>query len=775
MRIACIVFGAGLVGTCQAQNIIGPVRGAIETLRDKELLPKPSQIPPGQPTVNNPVIRSGQLPVPSIDPNRQELRIEKGNLSRKGPIVRVTDGAHIVYKGYDIFGDTIDGNLDTDVFKISGNVKVSGEDAYITGDEVTVNIRNETFLARNANVVARPGLLGGNIQRNLYIRGETTYGSEREIFGEQCDVTTCDLENPHFHIDAGKVTVRPGRRAIFRNAGINIFGKTILRVPYLSIPLDERTYKYLPEVGQTREEGYYAKFKFGIPLRDENSFLDTKVDYYSKLGPALGFDFTYANPLLRGVISAYNILGSDRTLTVNTRHRQEFRGFGVVTLDNNFQQNNYLSAPEARILNTRVGLLIPQGRMTNTRLDILRNENNSGFSRTETQSYKLNDVRRWNDDLRTTLDLGLSKSSSSSGSFSSDREQVDVKFRANYDLQRATAQLEYQRAIPVGDTSNFFSSADRTPVISLTTDSRKLLGGRANRWPPFTAEASVGEFANSLDRTRVSRANIDVNINRPDQSANRFRFDVNGRFRQGIYSDDTAQYTLGLGLGASYRLGRDTSFNVRYNYLRPYGFSPLQIDRLGKSNLLSADLSFRPFRTMLIGAQSGYDILQLQQESLGPKVAWQSVGVRMEYRPVDYISFRAVSLYDSFQGAWNNMRFDLAYKPGATFVGLGAKYDGIRKTWSSLTGFLDNFKWGRTKASAMFSYNGYLKRFEARHFQFTYDLHCAEAVLTILDNPVGFNAGTSVNLTMRLKAFPFNTGFGTGTSGQPISISGPPN
>ena len=121
------------------------------------------------------------------------------------------------------------------------------------------------------------------------------------------------------------------------------------------------------------------------------------------------------------------------------------------------------------------------------------------------------------------------------------------------------------------------------------------------------------------------------------------------------------------------------------------------------------------------------------------------------------------------------MRFDLAYKPGATFIGIGAKYDGIRKSWSSVTGFLDNFKWGRLRSSAMFSYNGYLQRFEARHLQFTYDLHCAEAVLTILDNPIGFNAGTSVNFTMRLKAFPFNTGFGTGTSGQPISLSGPPN
>ncbi|MBC8064203.1 MAG: hypothetical protein H7Y17_05190 [Chlorobia bacterium] len=617
---------------------------------------------------------------------------------------------------------------------------------------------------------ARPSLLGGQIQRNLYLKGGTTYGSKNEIFGEKCDVTSCDREVPHYHLQAAKATIRPGKRAIFRKVAIKIFEKTIVKLPYLSIPLDERTYKYLPEVGQTFDEGYYVKFKFGIPLRDDYSFLDTHVDYYTKRGPALGFDYNYSNPNLRGVLSAYSVFGQDKTITVMSRHRQEL-GFGILTLDNNYQQSNYLSAPGATILNTRIGLLVPQGRGTNTRFDFLRNQNNSGASTTESQSFKIGDVRRWTPNLRTNFDIGLSQSSNANSSFSTKREQLDVKLKADYDLKQAIAQFDYQRAIPVGETTNFFNGADRTPVVSLVTDSRKLFGPKDGGWP-FNAELSLGEFANSLDKTKLSRANFDFRVSRPDRSAKRFRFDVNGRFKQGVYSDDTAQYTLGLGLQASYALGYDTSLNIRYSYLRPYGFSPLQIDRLGRTNLLTTDISFRPYRTFLIGAQTGYDILQLQQNSLGPKVAWQSVGVRMEYRPVDYISLRAVSNYDSFQGSWNNLRVDLAYKPGATFVGLGAKYDGIRKTWSSFSGFVDGFKWGRLRTSALFDYNGYLKRFEARHFQFTYDLHCAEAVMTVIDNPIGFRAGTSVNFYIRLKAFPFNTGFGTGTSGQPVTISG---
>ncbi|HJP83624.1 MAG TPA: hypothetical protein VJ835_08980 [Fimbriimonadaceae bacterium] len=770
-RVVALVILALCGSMAACQDVGGAIRNVIGTLKDKELLPKPNQIPPTQPQVNDPTVRAGQLPEPSLDPSRQQLKVDAGNIKQDGPNILLNGNAHLVYQGYDIYADKIEGNSDTKVFKGTGNVRVYGEKAFVKGDEVTVNLRNETFLAKDSYVDARPELLGGNVLRDLYFKGGTTYGSQQEIFGEKCDITSCDRTVPHYHIEAAKVTVRPGRRAIFRKLSIKLFNKTILRLPYLSIPLDERTYRYLPEVGQTFDEGYYAKFKFGIPLKDDNTFLDTRVDYYTKKGPALGFDFNYANPVLRGIVSAYSVLGQDKTFTVNTRHRQEFK-LGILTLDNNYQKNNYLSAPESSILNTRVGFLIPQGRGTNTRLDFLRNENDSANNKTQTQNFKVSDIRRWNEDLRTAFDVAWSKSENSNGSFSSEREQVDLKFRGNYDLQRATAQFDYQRAIPVGDTNNFFSGADRTPVVTLLTDSRKLFGRRNFAWP-FNAEVSLGEFANSLDKNRVTRANFDININRPDRSNHRFRFDVNGRFKQGIYSDDTAQYNLGLAMQASYALGYDTSINLRYNYLRPYGFSPLQIDRIGRSNLITADLSSRPFRTLLIGAQTGYDILQLQQSSPGDRVAWQSVGVRMEYRPVDYISLRALSTYDSFQGAWNNLRVDLAYKPGATFVGLGAKYDGIRKTWSSLTGFVDGFKWGRLRTSALFSYNGYLQRFESRHFQFTYDLHCAEAILTIIDNPVGFRSGTSINFYVRIKAFPFNTGFGTGTSGQPVSLGGP--
>ena len=60
--------------------------------------------------------------------------------------------------------------------------------------------------------------------------------------------------------------MRTGKRLVLRKVDFKLFNRSILRVPYLSIPLEDRNDRYLPEVGQSHDEGYYVKSKFGIPL-----------------------------------------------------------------------------------------------------------------------------------------------------------------------------------------------------------------------------------------------------------------------------------------------------------------------------------------------------------------------------------------------------------------------------------------------------------------------------------------------------------------------------
>ncbi len=760
---ACLAVA--LAGAAPAQSGWGLVRNGLKVLQQRGLIRSAPQRNPNEPQgFPSPPPKDSTLPPPQGED--RELRVlQAGRMTRTGQTLVVEGPAHVQFRGYDIFADRVEGDLDTEVFQLEGKVRLIGADAVVTGQTVQVRFKERTFRATDGEAELRPSFTKGRMLDDLYLGGKLTYGSEHEAFASDSYFTTCNLEHPHYAFDAARSVIRPGKRAILRDVRIEVLGRTIIRLPYLSIPLEDYSDRYLPDVGQSRDEGLYVKTHTGVPLRSSSTTLDARVDYYSKLGGGLGGDYQYDHAGTSGSIKLFGITGGPGTIDASNQHRQKF---GPLTLDvsNEYRRHNYLSSPDGTQLSTRGSLLYQQGGGSTTRLSYQRSSNESpGFSY-GMSSTSLSDQRTWSRALRTTLDANLvaNQSSFSSGT-PTEREQLDVRFRGTQDLTRATAELEYVRSIPVGETTNFFSASDRTPVFTLKSTSQQLFGPKGTGLGfPFQTQLSMGEYVDARSRDRLSRGAFEFAFQRPDASKKRLTADVDGRFKQGIYSDDTAQYVVGMGANVRYKLGSDTGVNLRYNYLRPFGFSPLQIDRSGEYHQLGLDVNYRPARSVLLGAQTGYDLLDQQLAS----TPWQSVGVRAEFEPSKWLLFRAFSTYDTFQQGWSNIRMDLAYKPGATFVRATARYDGIRHTWGQVGLSVLDLKWGRLRASTDLVYNGYLKQFEARHFDFRYDLHCAEAVLQIIDNPLGFRSGREIQFFIRLKAFPFDTPFGTGRRGQSI-------
>ncbi len=735
----------------QERGIVTPVGGTKDPLQPIGF--------PGLPP------KYGELPEPqSADVEFRLIRLGQGG--RSGNIVRGTEGAEFMYKGFHVFADEVDGNLQTSIFTLRGNVKVIGKESVVVGERVTVNFENSTYLAEDAESQLDPRLVQGMLTDDLYVKAQQSYGSERQIWAHNADITTCNLKEPHYHLDAKDAEIRPGKRAILRHTKVKIFGRTILSIAYLNIPLDDPTYRYTPEIGQSEDEGYYIKTRWGIPLRGDNVF-DSRVDYMTKLGTGLGGDYRYFNRTMNGLARVYTIFGKANTLSVSNDHRQEFR-WGSLTFNNDYQKNNHLTAPGSTTLNTRAQLVFPQGRGASTRLSLNRSGSKSGTFDTSNQSIAVSDQRSYGRLTRTTLDVNWIQSGSKyQGQVNNnDREQIDVRMRANHELKMATANLEYVRTIPVGETQGIFGGSDRTPFVSLTSDARKIFGGRIGQRFPFNTELSFGEFSSSsgVQQQKISRYNFDMRFNRPDRSDKRLRIDLGGQFRQGMYSDDTAQYTQGATAAASYRLGRDTSANFRYNYLRQHGFSPLLVDRTGRNNLFTSDLSYRPTNPLLIGIQTGYDFIRQERQ----EISWQQVGVRTEFTPKENVMFRTLSTYDTFAQQWSNVRLDFAYKHNEQFLALGARYDGIRKVWSNANLYLENLKWGRVSFSAILSYNGFTKQFDSQQYSFIYDLHCAEAILVYTQQNTGFRSGKDVALFIRLKAIPFDIPFGFGRRGQPL-------
>lgn len=750
-----------------AQGPVFPLTNVARQLADRARnanSPNPLAAPVNPPLPD----QAGELPA-SI-PNSRSFKIiragEGGPVGLGGDYVKFTGGVEFVYEGYHTYADEAEGNLTTGVFTLRRSVRVEGRDTIITGEQVNVDYKRRTYSGRNARVILAQSLLGGRFRGDLYTDGGAGFGRAGNQIAYNSDVTTCDIEgHPHYEIAARRSDVRPGKRILLYDARIRFFGRTLFNVPFLSLPIDDRTNRYTPDVGQSRDEGYYIKNYFGVPiLGGGNNDLRARVDYMSKLGNGLGGDYFYQNASLNGVARLYTIAQIGEVILQN-QHRQRFR-WGELSFTNNYQKNNYLTAPGSTVLNTQALLSVPWNGGQSS-LNYNRSGSQYSAGTTETQNYAFNDTHTWWRFLNTQTDLNYTKSQSAypgSGGFST--EQMDVKLRGASELKFATANLDYQRTIPVGDNPNFYGGADQTPVLSLESDSTRMFGPKFGQTWPIRTQLSVGEFGDPTN-DRVTRQYISADFNKNDNASKRFRADFNGRFQQGLYSDGTAQYVLGTGTALSYRLGRDTSANLRYNYLRPEGFTPLSVDNTGQSHLATSDLSFRPQKYLLFGGQTGFDFLRAHTSDVG----WQQVGLRSEFTPVPFFNLRSLATYDTFNGIWSSVRLDMTYQPGATLLTVGARYDGFQKQWSNANIYLNNLKYGRARFSAVLNYNGLTKQFDATQYNVVYDLHCWELLFTLAEYKTGFRPGREIQILFRLKALPFDGIFGIGRRGQPLGTS----
>ena len=770
-----MIGAIALLGTASAaegQMIAFRSTGAmIRELQEKSLLPttdpgNPLQQlePPKQNTG-----RIGQTPEPESDDKAFQI-IRSGKSKQSGEDVSMAGGVELMYRGYHIFADSVQGNLSTHIFSLKGDAKLVGKDAVVSGAQITVDFDKKIYHAVDFKSDLKPSLVQGAFLKDLYAHGAESYGSANEqqtLFG---GITSCDLLRPHYEIDGENIIVRPGKRAIFRKARIKLFGRTILKVPYLSIPLDDRSYNNTPEVGESQQEGYFIKTRFGVPLPGDTD-LYSRLDYMSKLGVGIGADWLYKNQTLNGKLQVYTILGPGEMVKITNEHQQKF-AWGTLVVDSDYENNNYLVQPGAVIQSEKALLTFPQHNGAITRLTLSESGTASGNLSNSTNTVGVSDTRQYGKDIKTTVDVNYQSNSTTyqelvSGKTSdvtTTSSNLNVRFDGQDDLGKATAELQYQRQIPIGSTQALYGSNDETPEVSLSSDSKRLFGNTfAQNWP-FKTSLSIGEFSDETGNGQITRDSFDLKFQKPDHSTGLLHSDISGEFRQGMFSDNTAQYVLNFADTESYKVGKDTSFNFHYNYLRPYGYSPLAVDQTGQTNTTTADFSIKPTKTLSIGAQTGYDLLRLEQN----EAAWQPIGIRMEWQPKDYLLMRTQAMYDTFQGEWSNIRIDTSYKPGATFVSVGSYYDGIAHTWSNINAFVDNLTWGKTKLSAILTWNGYTSQFDNQQYSLTYDLHCAEAVFTYQLQNTGFEPGRTITLMIRLKALPFSSPFGAGSRGQPL-------
>ncbi|MEN3001891.1 MAG: hypothetical protein ABDI19_08635 [Armatimonadota bacterium] len=673
------------------------------------------------------------------------------------------------WREYLLYGMHAEGSTREGEYLFSGGVRLEGQGIRAQGAQLWLHARQRRWALQQGTAQLEPAFLNNRLLDSLHLRGATLQGQENTVQGDQLQATTCGLEHPHYCWDAREMEAIGGKRAVLRHVRLQVLGRTLFTLPYVVVPLRETGESSpLPEAGFSEEEGLYLKYAIAYLLARE-AVGSVRFDLMQRKGLGINLQQLYS----RGTLNAYFL--RDQTLKTDSltgrwQHQQPL-GRLQTTWSADYRRNSYLLFADSTAWNLRTEWLLPS-RDGQTRLSASEDRNRTGAFEGINRALSLSDSRtlgRWRWNLSGDY---LENASFSGGVSQGGVRQWNTRATINYDLSGANLQLEYQRLMPVGSAPAFFGGLERLPELSLAAPARwwGIRGLNAN------LRLSLGRFAEG-GATRLTRDRLGFelqgSLTRFDRSGVRSDGQPTQRpagftwlysFRQTFYSDDTAQYLLQSSLEQRIALGANSSLALRWNYLRPYGYSPLGMDRSGSYNLLSADLRLALGGGWSLAALSTYDLLARKQR----REAWSPVNLNLEYNPAPWLRWRTQSVYDPNRERFTSVLTDLLWQFGDSRLALSARYDPQRRRWGSVFTRLDALKWGRIRLSSILQYNGYLNRVEGRHFLITYDLHCAELEIRYIDNPFGFRQDRSLLVFLRLKAFPSVSRFGYGQFGQPL-------
>ncbi len=163
-------------------------------------------------------------------------------------------------------------------------VVVSGDAIAAKGDEVFYDFGNDEGRFPDGRSVEYP----------WYTRGEDVKQIKRGKYSiKNAEITTCELEQPHWAIKARHATVYRGDKIVARDITLRVLGKGVFWWPYMVIPLQT-----LAESPIQIEPGYSSEF--GGYILTSKSFSIVKqlggkwhADWRAKRGFGGGLDFGY--------------------------------------------------------------------------------------------------------------------------------------------------------------------------------------------------------------------------------------------------------------------------------------------------------------------------------------------------------------------------------------------------------------------------------------------------------------------------------------------------
>jgi LPS-assembly protein len=191
-----------------------------------------------------------------------------------------TGKVSIVYKDIVLTCDKITVNLATRDAIASGNVKVRQKDAYFSGDNMKYNFDTRQGEVTDGYLSAKP------FYGRTHDLGKVAEKEEYTINAGY--VTTCDLDHPHYRIQAKQVKIYINDKVVAKHVVFYVGNVPVFYIPYWVQPITEERKTHITVTpGQSGDWGWYVLTSYRYHISDRSRG-DLLLDYRGNKGLAYG-------------------------------------------------------------------------------------------------------------------------------------------------------------------------------------------------------------------------------------------------------------------------------------------------------------------------------------------------------------------------------------------------------------------------------------------------------------------------------------------------------
>ncbi len=547
-------------------------------------------------------------------------------------LIIAKDGVQLTYQDIEIKAENLKINLATNLLFASGEVFFKQDETETYCEELTYNWETKKIILLRL----KGEITGEGIKGKLYYQGEKMENFPETVEITEGSFTTCELEEPHYHIVAKEMIIYPKDKIIARN--ISYYeGKTkIITLPYFLIFLDRKTQQpILPKIGQNSNDGWFIKTNFNYYI-NEKSYGTFYIDWLERKGIGTGVEHTWeiGDENNSGETSLYLYQIKEKAsgefkLTGNLNYKQEFTKENIkthVTLNYSGAKAEGGKLPYST-LKSQFSFEKTEEKY-NLKISGKYNFSGKGLGQEDLSingNIKVNHNYTFNDKLSSALTLAYTDKNPAS------QEVADLELKPKWELKYKgegyTLKLTTEKRFDLDGIDytgeNVSKIIERLPEFVFNRSAATI----GNTKITYDINASVGHFYEAATEEDNWRGEYIINLKRPFSLGKYLTLTPSGIFRQDVYLTGEARYLLGgkIDLKASYE--SKVSATLSYNYNKSVGPTPFNFDYIAPlTNTVKGKLTLKPTEKIKLDFSTNYNFVT---ENFGNLVA------KVEYKPKD--------------------------------------------------------------------------------------------------------------------------------------------